>query len=103
MWIQWLLWLCNHEGVCKHPTWYGYHLALIFIFAFNQNGYFVIEDHITIIYDMGTIRMDFFKFTFNTTELVSVWKQIIILSIIVVLLSTQITVIFVSKMRNGSK
>ena len=30
-----------------------------FYFAFNQNGYFVIRDHITIIYDMGIIRMHF--------------------------------------------
>ena len=57
--IQWSPWFCNHEGVCEHTTWYGYDLLFNFHFAFNQNGYFVIRDHITIIYDMGIIKMHF--------------------------------------------
>ena len=31
--------------------------GLDFHFKFNQNGYFVIRDHITVIYDMGIIRI----------------------------------------------
>jgi hypothetical protein len=44
--------------------------GLDFHFASNQNGYFVIRDHITVIYDIGTIRMHFSNLHSNITEFV---------------------------------
>ena len=42
-----------------HMIWVS--SGLDFHFTFNQNVYFVTStgDHITVIYDMGTIRMHF--------------------------------------------
>jgi hypothetical protein len=44
--------------------------GLDFHFAFNQNGYFVIGDHITVIYDMSTIIMHFSNLHSNIMEFV---------------------------------
>ena len=69
MWIQWLLWLCNHEGVCEHSTWYGYHLALISILHSTRMVIWSIRDHY--------YHNIWYKFTFKYLYPDGKWFQMI--------------------------